>query len=110
MSERPGGQSRASQTVARDRFIVVLVERVMGWTVGPDRYLMADRKWKPLWRFRPSENLADAFELLDRAAPEQYSICGCYQGECRVRVQINGRIGDASGVSRPLAIAQAVAR
>jgi hypothetical protein len=109
MKERSGGRSGLGQALAANSLTALLAERVMGWTVGPNRYLTGDRKWKPLWRFRPTESLEDAFELLEHAAPEEYTVSG-KRGECRVRVRINGRTGEASEVSKPLTIAYAVAR
>jgi hypothetical protein len=110
MKERSSGRSGLGQALAANSLTALLAERVMGWTVGPNRYLTGDRKWKPLWRFRPTESLEDAFELLDHAAPEEYTVSGSKRGECRVRVRINGRTGEASEVSKPLTIAYAVAR
>ena len=82
----------------------------MGWTVGPDRFMMGNRGWTPRWRFQPAEKLEDAFRLLEEAAPEEYSICGDAKGSIHVRVQIAGATGEARGTSKPLAIAHAVAR
>jgi len=44
-----------------------LAERVMGWSVAPDRYLIGNRSWIPRWRFQPLERLEDAFRLLEKA-------------------------------------------
>ena len=53
----------------------------MGWTVGPDRFMMGNRGWMPRWRFQPAEKLEDAFRLLEEAAPQEYSICGDDKGK-----------------------------
>jgi hypothetical protein len=87
----------------------LLAERVMGWTVFADRFVMGDRRWIPRWRFQPTERLADSFHLLERAAPEEYSMRGDNKGNFRVRVQIGGRTGEAHGTSKPRAITYAVA-
>ncbi len=88
----------------------ILAERIMGWTVGPDRYTMGNRGWTPRWRFQPAEKLEDAFRLLEVAAPQEYSICGDANGSIHVRVRINGSAGEACGTSKPLTITQAIAR
>lgn len=51
-----------------DRLTDQLALRVMGWKVAPDRFVKSGRSWIPRWRFRPLEELADAFQLLDCAA------------------------------------------
>ena len=88
----------------------LLAERVMGWTVGPDRFLMGKRSWMPRWRFQPVERLADALRLLEEATPQEYSICGDDKGGIHVRVRINGNAGEACGTSKPLVITYAIAR
>ena len=87
-----------------------LAERVMGWTVGPDRFMMGNRIWTPRWRFRPTEILEDAFRLLNAAAPQEYNICGDDKGSINVRVRIGGTAGEARGTSKPLIITYAIAR
>ena len=97
-------------TVTADQLTTLLAERVMGWGVAPDRFLMSNRKWTPRWRFQPTEKLNDAFRLLDEAAPEQYTMGADGQGVFWVRVRIRGGVGEANGASRPWAISCAVAR
>jgi len=96
--------------VTGERLTALLAQRVMGWTVGPDRFMMGNRGWMPRWRFQPAEKLEDAFRLLDEAAPQEYSIRGDDTGSIHVRVRINGNAGEASGTSKPLTITQAIAR
>ena len=48
-----------------EHLTAILAERVMGWTVGPDRFMMGNRGWMPRWRFQPAEKLDDAFRLLE---------------------------------------------
>lgn len=71
---------------------------------------MGDRRWLPRWRFQPAENLMDAFQLLEGAAPDEYSMSGGDDVGFRVRVRIGNITGEASGESKPLAITCAVAR
>ena len=93
-----------------DQLTSILAERVMGWGVGPDRFMMGNRGWMPRWRFQPVEKLEDAFRLLEQAAPQEYSICGDDKGNIHVQVRIAGTAGEACGTSRPLAITYAIAR
>jgi hypothetical protein len=88
----------------------LLVQKVMGWTVHPNRYLMENRRWTPAWRFQPAERLADAFRLLERAAPVEYSMHGDSKGNFRVQVRIGETNGEACGASKPRVITCAVAR
>ena len=93
-----------------ENLAALLAERVMGWTVGPDRFLIGKRGWMPRWRFQPAEKLEDAFKLLDSASPQEYSIRGDDNGNVHVRVVIDGAAGEAQGRSKPLAITSAIAR
>ena len=95
--------------MTNDHLTAILAERIMGWTVGPDRFLMAKRRWQPRWRFQPTENLDDAFKLLEKAAPRDYSMGDDGKG-FRVRVRIGKTIGEACDISKPRAITLAVAR
>ena len=93
-----------------EHLTAILAERVMGWTIGPDRFMMANRGWMPRWRFQPAEKLEDAFRLLEGAAPQEYCIGGDDKGNVHVQVRIAGSAGEARGTSRPLAITHAIAR
>jgi hypothetical protein len=53
-----------------DHLTVVLAERIMGWTAGPDRFSMGKRKWIPRWRFHPTNRMEDALVLLKHLAPD----------------------------------------
>lgn len=93
-----------------DHLTVILAERVMGWGVGPDRFLMGNRGWLPRWRFQPAECVEDAVRLLEEAAPQEYSMGGDDKGNFQVRVRIGDAAGEASGTSKPRAITFAIAR
>jgi hypothetical protein len=95
--------------MTKDQLAAALAERVMGWTVGPERFMMGGRCWLPRWRFQPTENLLDAFRLLAGAAPDEYNIFGDDKGNIVVRVRIGGVIGEARGASTSLAISHAIA-
>jgi len=96
--------------VTGERLTDFLAERVMGWTVGPDRFLMGNRGWMPRWRFQPTEKLADALRLLEVAAPEEYSLRGDSEGNIQVHVRIGDAMGEACSGSKPRAITWAIAR
>lgn len=93
-----------------DQLTAILAERVMNWRVGPDRFLMANRRWSPRWRFQPTERVEDAYRLLERAAPQDFSIDRAQDCQFRVRVRIAGMAGEARESSQARAIAFAVAR
>ena len=88
----------------------LLAERVMQWTAAPNRFMLGDRAWIPNWRFQPCENLADAFQLLDAAKPETYSIGADETGCFWAKVQIGGVVGEGRDRSMPRAITCAAAR
>ncbi len=92
-----------------DRLTAMLAERVMGWSVGPDRFLMKDRRLIPRWRFQPTKCLEDAFRLLEEAAPQEYTM-GSAEGGFSVSVRIADTIGEAVDISKPRAITHVVAR
>ena len=96
--------------MTNERLTDLLAVRVMGWTVGPDRFMTGNRGWMNRWQFQPAEKLDAALRLLHEAAPQEYSICGDDKGNIRVRVRIAGTSGDARGTSTPLAITYAIAR
>ena len=95
--------------MSNDQLTAVLAERVMGWTVGPERFMTGGRRWLPRWRFQPTENLLDAFRLLKGAAPDEYNLFGDDKGNILVRVRIGSVVGEARGVSTSLAISHAIA-
>jgi len=92
-----------------ERLAAILAEKVMGWGVTRDRFLMGGRRWKPRWRFHPTENLADAFYLLEAADPEEYTMGASRTGALWVRVRLRGGTGEARDSSKARAITWAVA-
>ena len=93
-----------------ENLAALLAKRVMGWGVGPDRFLIGNRGWMPRWRFQPTEKLPDALRLLEKAAPEEYNMRGDSEGSVRVHVRIGDATGEACGTSKPRAITWAIAR
>ena len=96
--------------MSNDQLTAVLAERVMGWTVSPERFSTRNREWMPRWRFQPADNLDDAFRLLHKAAPQAYSISADDRAAIHVQVRINGAVGEARESSVPSAVTYAVAR
>jgi hypothetical protein len=88
----------------------LLAEHVMGWKVGPDRFMMGDRQWQPRWRFQPVKRMEDAFRLLGQAAPQEYAIGAAEKDGFRARVRIAGVTGEACESSQARAITFAIAR
>ena len=93
-----------------DHLAAILAERVMGWSVAPDRFMTGNRGWLSRWRFQPTEKLADALRLLEKAAPEEYNMRGDSEGNVLVHVRIGDATGEACGASKPRAITCAIAR
>src|SRR4051794_25538441 len=89
---------------------VLLAENVMGWTVAPGRFLLGNRRWMSRWRFEPTKRVEDAFRLLDRAAPEEFSMAIGPDRRFVVKVRIAGAIGEALESSKAQAITFALAR
>ncbi len=96
--------------MSRDQLTAILAERVLGWGVGPERFLMGNGKWLSRWKFQPAEKVEDALRLLESAAPLEYVIQGDETGITRVRVRIGTVSGEAGETSLPLAITHAIAR
>ena len=86
-----------------------LAQQVLGWGVGPDRFLTGNRSWIPKWRFNPLEHLEDAFRLLDNSKSSRYAISQS-GAAFEVEVECGGSIGKASGHLKPRTITLAVAR
>ena len=93
-----------------DHLTALLAACVMGWGVGPDRFLMGNRGWLPRWRFQPTERVDDAYRLLERAAPQEYSMDRAQDGRFWVKVCIAGATGEAQESTQARAVTFAVAR
>lgn len=96
--------------MTNEHLTAVLAEKVMGWGIGPDRFMMGDRRWQPRWRFQPAKRLEDAFRLLERAAPHEYALRGAENGGFWASVRVAGTTGEAHASSQAAAITFAVAR
>jgi hypothetical protein len=77
-----------------DKLGATLAERVMGWSVGPDRSLASKRGRLQRWGFRPAQNQNDAFRRLT-APPDGYTLGSGQEGLFWTRVVIWGVVGEA---------------
>jgi hypothetical protein len=93
-----------------DNLTAALAQRVMGWHVAPDRFLLEGRSWIPSWRFQPLERLHDALRLLEASNASEYFIHKRRERGVSVRVELKGSFGEAYEESLPKAITFAVAR
>ena len=87
-----------------------LAERGMHWGIGPDRFLLGDRRWIPRWRFQPAVRLEDAFRLLERLTPDEYSMGAAPNGGFWVKVRVAGCVGEADELSKARSLTFAIAR
>lgn len=92
-----------------NRLAAILAQRVMGWTVGPERFTMRGRRWLPRWRFQPATRLEDAFRLLQSVAAQEYATGGD-NGLFWARVRVGGNTAEAHEATQARAITFAVAR
>jgi hypothetical protein len=87
----------------------LLAERVMGWGVAPDRYLLGNRCWMPRWKFQPLARLDHAFQLLDKSGGA-YTLTTRPGGGFTAEVRLDNRTGAAAGGPKAATITIAVAR
>jgi hypothetical protein len=93
-----------------DRLTAILVERIMGWSVFPNRIMTGGRSWLPRWRFQPTKKLRDAVRLLQRLAPQESAMGAAENGGFWARVRVGGATGEARDSSQARALSLALAR
>ena len=93
-----------------EHLAAILAERVMGWGIGPDRFMTGGRQWLPRWYFQPTERLQDAFRLLEQTKPEEYAMGAAENGFFWARVRIAGVAREARETSQARALTFAIAR
>ena len=76
------------------RHQLTTITRVMGWRVGPSRFLRDSRSWLSHCRF---QQIADASLLLEKVDPEEYVMNAAESGGFRVWVRIAAVTGAAEG-------------
>jgi hypothetical protein len=92
-----------------DQFTALLAERLMGWRVGPERFLKGERRWTPRWQFQPLRRLEQALQLLERANG-QYTLTKAADGTYTAQVAVGDQAGSAAGKSEAATITLALAR
>jgi hypothetical protein len=95
--------------MSSEQLTTLLAERVMGWGVVPERFLIGGRRWIPRWRFQPLTNLEDAFRLLEKAA-STFTLTLKGHGTFSAQVKVRDHAGSAVGASKAATITVAVAR
>jgi hypothetical protein len=86
-----------------------LAHLVLGWRLAPGRYLTIGRTWIPRSRFRPFQDIREAFRLLDTVT-DDYLLRAIPGKSFTVEIRLKGRIGRASGNSKARVITLAVAQ
>jgi hypothetical protein len=96
--------------MTEEMLTALLAQQLMGWRVGPDRYLLGQRRWLARWRFQPTKRTEDAFRLLEQAAPQEFTMSTADNGDFWVKVRVAGATGEARAACKPRAMTFAVAR
>ena len=92
-----------------ERLEELLAGAILGWKVGPNRFMKSGRSWIPRWRFNPLGSLEDAFLLLHEA-DAAYKLTVDTAGAFNAEVRIGDRLGIATGNPKPRTITIAIAR
>lgn len=95
--------------MTNEQLTAILAERVMGWRVGPDRFLKSGRRWAPRWHFQPLRRLEHARQLLEKAKAK-YSLATNSDETFTAVVRLGDLIGTASRNSEAAAITIALAK
>ena len=95
--------------MTNDQLTAILAQRIMGWRVAPDRFLLGNRQWITRARFQPMSRIQDAFRLLQRSA-SNLSLRMAADGTFTAVVRIGNRTGSASGHADASTITLAIAR
>ena len=110
MRVRAAHKNQLAQAMTAEQLTDTLAEKVMRWTTAPDRFLLGNRQWIPTWRFQPTKNISDAFQLFEAADVVKYVLRVDSPGVCWVKVWTNVASAEASGPTLPLTICFAIAR
>jgi hypothetical protein len=95
--------------IEHERIAAILAERVLGWRVGPERFLLGNRQWITRSQFRPFDRVQDAFRLL-RKASIAFSLTKTTDGGFTATVRVGDLTGTASGRAEAATITLAIAR
>jgi hypothetical protein len=95
--------------VTNDQITALLAELIMGWGVGPERFLLGNRQWITRAHFQPFSRIQDAFRLLRQAA-SGFSLTKSPDHVFTATVHVGDRTGTASGRAEAATITLAIAR
>jgi hypothetical protein len=95
--------------VTNEQLAAILAERILGWSVAPERFLLGKRQWINRSRFQPLNRIQDTFRLL-QAAAGSFSLTKTAGGAFTATVQVGDRTGTASGPGAAATITCAIAR
>jgi hypothetical protein len=95
--------------VTNEQLTAILAERILGWSVAPERFLLGNRQWITRLRFQPLNRIQDAFRLL-QATAGCFSVTKTASGAFTATIQIGHRTGTASGPAAAATITRAIAR
>ena len=73
-----------------EQLTAALAEKVMHWSVTPERYLLGNRQWIRRTQFQPLTRVQDAFRLLRKSASD-LSLRMKADGSITATVRIGGR-------------------
>jgi len=108
--QRPSAGSASMRRMTAANLTSFVAERVMGWTVGPDRFLTANRGWLRRSAFQPTERLQDAHRVLNAVTPSDFSMGGGIGKLAWAHVRVGDKSGRSSHQSLPIAICLATLR
>jgi hypothetical protein len=95
--------------VTNDQLTAIMAERILGWPVGPERFIMGNRQWITRGHFQPVDRVQDAFRLLQKAA-SGFSLTKTPDGVFSATVCVGDRTGTASGSAVAATITRAIGR
>jgi len=95
--------------LSNDQLTAIMAERILGWRVGPERFIMGNRQWITRRHFQPFDRVQDAFRLLQKAGGG-FSLIKTPDGVFSATVLVGDRAGTASGSAVAATITEAIAR
>jgi len=106
MTPRPANQQATHSTASLERATDQLVNKILGWRIGPGRFLKPGRGWTPRSRFKPFERLEDVFFLL-KTVGGTFVLCLEPDRTFTASILVRGRSGKTTGSlsARTIAIA-----
>jgi hypothetical protein len=87
--------------VTNEQLTALLAERLLGWRVGPDRFQMGNRSWRPRGSFQPTKYMQDAFAVLLAAKPIDFRLSGGHGKPFRLSLRVANAAVTQSTRNRP---------